>query len=109
MQLMGVYACVCVLLSFLLTLISSQLLQQQTCHLISGLSHLPVVAREGNVTLGGLFSLHDAMMETRLSFTSQPQTAHCTGSVIHFPVQKHTLCIILLCFYVMHVYLFYEY
>lgn len=91
MQLMSVYACVCVLVGYILTLLSSQLLHQQACHLTSGLSHLPMVAREGNVTLGGLFSLHDAMMETGISFTSQPQTAQCTGSVIHFPILKHIL------------------
>ncbi|GAA6085819.1 extracellular calcium-sensing receptor-like, partial [Tachysurus ichikawai] len=67
-------------MAFLSTLITSQLLQQQACRLISGPSHLPVVSRRGNITLGGLFSLHDAMMEARLSFSSQPKSAQCTGS-----------------------------
>lgn len=91
MQLKGVYACVCVPLAFLSTLISSQLLQQQACQLISGPSHLPMVAREGNITLGGLFSLHDAVMEARVSFKSQPISAQCTGSVTHYPIRKHIL------------------
>lgn len=91
MQLMGMCACVCVLVAFLSTLIASQLLDQQACRRSSGPSHLPMVAREGNITLGGLFSLHDAMMEIRLSFNSQPESAQCTGSVTHFPIQKHIL------------------
>lgn len=108
MQLMGVYACVCVPVAFLSILISSQLLQQQTCRLISDPSHLPMVAREGNITLGGLFSLHDAMMEARLSFNSQPESPQCTGSVTHSPIQKHFMPGSMLCIFIlMYIYLFY--
>lgn len=91
MQLIGGYACICMPVAFLSTLISCQLLQQQACRVISGPLHLPMVAREGNITLGGLFSLHDAMMETRLSFSSQPEYAQCTGSVMHSPIKKHIM------------------
>lgn len=108
MQLMGVYACVCVPVAFLSTLISSQLLQQQACRLISGPSHLPAVVREGNITLGGLFSLHDAMMEARLSFNSQPESPQCTGSVTHLSIQKHVMpgCLLFV-FIFMYIYVFY--
>uniref|UniRef100_A0A3B4CAI3 G-protein coupled receptors family 3 profile domain-containing protein n=1 Tax=Pygocentrus nattereri TaxID=42514 RepID=A0A3B4CAI3_PYGNA len=78
MQWWGVYACLCAPVAFLCTLISAQLLQQQTCRLIRP-SRLPTVAKEGNITLGALFSLHDAVLESELSFTSQPEPAQCTG------------------------------
>lgn len=91
MKLMGVCACVCVLVAFFSTLVSSQVLQHEACQLISGPSHLPTVAREGNITLGGLFSLHDAMIETRVSLNSQPEPAKCTGSGSYFSIQKHFL------------------
>ncbi|KAL6479471.1 hypothetical protein MHYP_G00129040 [Metynnis hypsauchen] len=78
----SVYACLCAPVVFLYTLISAQLLQQQTCQLIRP-SRLPTVAKEGNITLGALFSLHDAVLESELSFTSQPEPAQCTGSPLH--------------------------
>uniref|UniRef100_A0A3B1K2A4 Extracellular calcium-sensing receptor-like n=1 Tax=Astyanax mexicanus TaxID=7994 RepID=A0A3B1K2A4_ASTMX len=73
-----VYVCVCVPVAFLCTLISSQLLQQQPCRLIHP-SSLPVVADEGNITLGALFSLHDAVLESQWTFSTQPEPAQCTG------------------------------
>ncbi|KAK5929476.1 hypothetical protein CgunFtcFv8_010703 [Champsocephalus gunnari] len=39
---------------------------------------LPVVQKKGDIILGGLFSLHDMVMEPSLSFTSEPPPAHCT-------------------------------
>ncbi|KAI4815559.1 hypothetical protein KUCAC02_005701, partial [Chaenocephalus aceratus] len=39
---------------------------------------LPVVQKKGDIILGGLFSLHDMVMEPSLSFTSKPPPAHCT-------------------------------
>ncbi|XP_072550600.1 extracellular calcium-sensing receptor-like [Salminus brasiliensis] len=73
-----VYVCVCAPVAFLCTLISPQLLQQQACRLIRPAS-LPAVVKEGNITLGALFSLHDAVLESQLTFTSQPEPAQCTG------------------------------
>ncbi|XP_046907848.1 extracellular calcium-sensing receptor-like [Hypomesus transpacificus] len=40
---------------------------------------MPVLQRPGNITLGGLFSLHDAVLETDLSFTTLPAAMRCTG------------------------------
>ncbi|KAF3847620.1 hypothetical protein F7725_020648 [Dissostichus mawsoni] len=39
---------------------------------------LPVLQKKGDIILGGLFSLHDMVMEPSLSFTSKPPPAHCT-------------------------------
>ncbi|KAL3057482.1 hypothetical protein OYC64_007869 [Pagothenia borchgrevinki] len=39
---------------------------------------LPVLKKKGDIILGGLFSLHDMVMEPSLSFTSEPPPAHCT-------------------------------
>ncbi|XP_041656803.1 extracellular calcium-sensing receptor-like [Cheilinus undulatus] len=39
---------------------------------------LPVLEKRGDITLGGLFSLHDTVVEPSLSFTSKPPTTQCT-------------------------------
>ncbi|XP_066540269.1 extracellular calcium-sensing receptor-like [Hoplias malabaricus] len=38
-----------------------------------------MVVKEGHITLGALFSLHDAVLEPQQSFTSQPEPVQCTG------------------------------
>uniref|UniRef100_A0A3P8YQ81 G-protein coupled receptors family 3 profile domain-containing protein n=1 Tax=Esox lucius TaxID=8010 RepID=A0A3P8YQ81_ESOLU len=48
------------------------------CSLIAGASALPVLQRTGDVKLGGLFSLHDMVLEADLSFTSKPVSTHCS-------------------------------
>uniref|UniRef100_A0A4W4FQA7 G-protein coupled receptors family 3 profile domain-containing protein n=1 Tax=Electrophorus electricus TaxID=8005 RepID=A0A4W4FQA7_ELEEL len=58
-----VRAHVCVSVVFLFPLVSSQVLHRQTCRFIHGPSQLPMVAREGDITLGALFSLHDATQD----------------------------------------------
>ncbi|KAA0714814.1 Extracellular calcium-sensing receptor [Triplophysa tibetana] len=75
MSLQGVYVCLTVL--FLSTMISSQLFQ--TCRLIRSTSDLPVLTSEGDITIGGLFSLHDTVLEYPLSFTAKPLPTHCSG------------------------------
>lgn len=52
-------------------------LQLQACRLISGQDPLPALVREGDITLGGLFSLHDSVLEPDLSFTSEPDPTLC--------------------------------
>ncbi|KAM4628228.1 extracellular calcium-sensing receptor-like [Polymixia lowei] len=39
---------------------------------------LPVLRRNGDITLGGLFSLHDTVIEPKLSFTTLPPPPRCT-------------------------------
>ncbi|XP_052007891.1 extracellular calcium-sensing receptor-like [Xyrauchen texanus] len=56
---------------------SSQLLQ--TCRLIRSTSDLPVLASEGDITIGGLFSLHDTVLNVLQSFTAKPHSTQCSG------------------------------
>jgi len=72
-------AYVCVTVLFLSTSISSQLLQ--TCRLIRSTSDLPVLTSEGDIMLGALFSLHDTVLESPSSFTAEPHSTQCSGSV----------------------------
>ncbi|XP_071352920.1 extracellular calcium-sensing receptor-like [Trachinotus anak] len=39
---------------------------------------LPVLNKKGDIILGGLFSLHDMVVEPSLSFTSRPPPTQCT-------------------------------
>ncbi|KAJ8410723.1 hypothetical protein AAFF_G00186800 [Aldrovandia affinis] len=52
--------------------------QRQACRPISRrASPLPALVREGDITLGGLFSLHDSVLEPDLSFTAEPNATLC--------------------------------
>uniref|UniRef100_A0A8C4ZN80 Olfactory receptor C family, w1 n=1 Tax=Gadus morhua TaxID=8049 RepID=A0A8C4ZN80_GADMO len=44
----------------------------QQCKLIPGSMSLPVLQRNGDITLGGLFSLHDMVVEPNRLFTTMP-------------------------------------
>ncbi|CAJ1065302.1 extracellular calcium-sensing receptor-like [Xyrichtys novacula] len=50
----------------------------QRCEIIPGSMTLPVLEKKGDIILGGLFSLHDMVVEPSLSFTSQPPPTQCT-------------------------------
>ncbi|XP_067364263.1 extracellular calcium-sensing receptor-like [Channa argus] len=52
--------------------------QSQQCKIIPGSGFLPVLEKKGNITLGGLFSLHDMVVEPSLSFMSKPPPTQCT-------------------------------
>uniref|UniRef100_A0A3Q3GDR6 Extracellular calcium-sensing receptor-like n=1 Tax=Labrus bergylta TaxID=56723 RepID=A0A3Q3GDR6_9LABR len=52
--------------------------QIQQCDIIQGSISLPVLVKNGDITLGGLFSLHDMVEEPSLSFTSTPPPTQCT-------------------------------
>uniref|UniRef100_A0A8C2WIX1 G-protein coupled receptors family 3 profile domain-containing protein n=1 Tax=Cyclopterus lumpus TaxID=8103 RepID=A0A8C2WIX1_CYCLU len=52
--------------------------QSQQCKLIPGSMTLPVLEKKGDIILGGLFSLHDMVVEPSLSFTSSPPPEQCT-------------------------------
>lgn len=39
---------------------------------------LRVLEKKGDITLGGLFSLHDMVVEHSLSYTSTPPPTKCT-------------------------------
>uniref|UniRef100_A0A4W5LX77 G-protein coupled receptors family 3 profile domain-containing protein n=1 Tax=Hucho hucho TaxID=62062 RepID=A0A4W5LX77_9TELE len=74
------FLCVTVLCLDFFCLISSQPQSKpQQCRLMAGPSALPVLQREGDVILGGLFSLHDMVLQPDLSFTFKPAPTRCTG------------------------------
>nr|XP_023677070.1 extracellular calcium-sensing receptor-like [Paramormyrops kingsleyae] len=53
--------------------------RQQSCQPIAGHSSLGSLEQEGDVTLGGLFSLHDSVREPDLTFGSRPAPTSCSG------------------------------
>uniref|UniRef100_A0A4W6C8D2 Olfactory receptor C family, w1 n=1 Tax=Lates calcarifer TaxID=8187 RepID=A0A4W6C8D2_LATCA len=52
--------------------------QVQKCEIIPGSMSLPVLEKRGDIILGGLFSLHDMVVEPSLSYTSTPPLTQCT-------------------------------
>lgn len=52
--------------------------QSQQCEIIPSSMSLPVLEKKGDIILGGLFSLHDMVVEPSLSFTSTPPPTQCT-------------------------------
>uniref|UniRef100_A0A3Q1C0Q8 G-protein coupled receptors family 3 profile domain-containing protein n=1 Tax=Amphiprion ocellaris TaxID=80972 RepID=A0A3Q1C0Q8_AMPOC len=52
--------------------------QSLQCELIPDVMSLPVLEQKGDIILGGLFSLHDMVVEPSLSFTSMPPPTQCT-------------------------------
>ncbi|XP_070825771.1 extracellular calcium-sensing receptor-like [Chaetodon trifascialis] len=52
--------------------------QSHKCKIIPGSLSLPVLEKKGDIILGGLFSLHDMVVEPRLSFISTPPPTQCT-------------------------------
>lgn len=52
--------------------------RSQQCNIVPRSMALPVLEKEGHVVLGGLFSLHDMVLEPTLSFTSTPTPKQCT-------------------------------
>lgn len=53
--------------------------RQQSCQPIAGHSSLGALEQEGDITLGGLFSLHDSVLEPDLTFGSRPAPTRCSG------------------------------
>ncbi|MFT7803151.1 extracellular calcium-sensing receptor-like [Arapaima gigas] len=53
--------------------------QHQSCHPLGGQQNLPALVKDGDIILGGLFSLHDSALEPNLSFDSEPTPTRCTG------------------------------
>lgn len=64
------------------------------CQLISDATSLPVLEKRGDIILGGLFSLHDMVVEHNLSFTSQPPPATCTRYFEYLTGSCRTLVIL---------------
>uniref|UniRef100_A0A3P8W5U0 Extracellular calcium-sensing receptor-like n=1 Tax=Cynoglossus semilaevis TaxID=244447 RepID=A0A3P8W5U0_CYNSE len=56
----------------------SQQEENPQCEIIPGSMSLPVLQKEGDITLGGLFSLHDMVVEHTVSYTSTPAPTQCT-------------------------------
>lgn len=48
------------------------------CRVIPGSLSLPVLEKRGDIILGGLFSLHDTVVEPNMTFTSTPAPTQCT-------------------------------
>uniref|UniRef100_A0A3B4FKN3 Extracellular calcium-sensing receptor-like n=1 Tax=Pundamilia nyererei TaxID=303518 RepID=A0A3B4FKN3_9CICH len=67
-----------VLFSLLWTGIFAYDLYQDQCEIIPGTMSLPALEKKGDIILGGLFSLHDMVVEPSLSFTSTPPSTQCT-------------------------------
>uniref|UniRef100_A0A8C5HTG4 Extracellular calcium-sensing receptor-like n=1 Tax=Gouania willdenowi TaxID=441366 RepID=A0A8C5HTG4_GOUWI len=68
-----VFVCVCVHMC-----IVSAPNDGSNCRLISASLSLPVLEKNGDIILGGLFSLHDTVVEPSLSFTAMPAPTQCT-------------------------------
>lgn len=52
--------------------------QGQHCRIIPGSMSLPALEKNGDIILGGLFSLRDMVVEPNLSFTMTPPAIQCT-------------------------------
>uniref|UniRef100_A0A671U918 Olfactory receptor C family, w1 n=1 Tax=Sparus aurata TaxID=8175 RepID=A0A671U918_SPAAU len=61
-----------------MTQLMSFFIMSQQCKVIPGSMSLPVLQKNGDIILGGLFSLHDMVVEPCLSFTSKPPPTQCT-------------------------------
>lgn len=46
---------------------------------ISGTPEFPVLSKEGDVTIGGVFSIHSKITQPPLFFTERPTILMCTG------------------------------
>nr|AAW38960.1 putative pheromone receptor CPpr11 [Cyprinidae sp. EA-2004] len=57
--------------------ISSQL--PQICRLLRRTDDLPVLVSEGDIMIGALFPLHDTILESPPSFTTEPHPTQCSG------------------------------
>ncbi|XP_072320255.1 extracellular calcium-sensing receptor-like [Eucyclogobius newberryi] len=69
------------LLALIVGVLLHNSLQQESedvCRIIPGSMSLPVLQKEGDVVLGGLFSLHDKVLEQSLTFQSAPAPTQCT-------------------------------
>lgn len=68
----------CLLRCVIIPVAIAHLDQSQHCRVIPGSMSLPVLEKRGDIILGGLFSLHDMVVEPNLSFTSTPPPTQCT-------------------------------
>lgn len=66
--------------------------RSQQCNIVPRSMSLPVLEKEGNIVLGGLFSLHDMVLEPKLTFTSTPPTKQCTRQAVEKLVNNDVTC-----------------
>lgn len=66
--------------------------QSQQCNIVPRSMSLPVLEKEGNIVLGGLFSLHDMVLEPTVSFTSTPPPKQCTRQAVGKLVNHDVIC-----------------
>ena len=52
--------------------------EEPVCRML-GSPEFPLLTKEGNVTIGGAFSIHSKITEPPLSFTDTPQPITCYG------------------------------
>ncbi|XP_033894897.3 extracellular calcium-sensing receptor-like [Acipenser ruthenus] len=72
---MSLYSAVCLLSC----LFSPVTLKRDAVCKLAGAFGLPSAVKDGDVILGGLFSVHDMVLEPDLSFTAKPHSTQCLG------------------------------
>uniref|UniRef100_W5M4N0 Extracellular calcium-sensing receptor-like n=1 Tax=Lepisosteus oculatus TaxID=7918 RepID=W5M4N0_LEPOC len=71
--------CWLVVVCFLRSMIFTFSLKHHTACKLTRKSDIPMIESEGDIMVGGLFSIHDTVLEPDLSFTMEPDATRCSG------------------------------